>query len=84
MKALLNEFGLAIAKTHNLASLFDELLPLVPALKGQRRFLRALTKYAIEVRYPGKRTRKREAEACLCWAGRARATCRAFLGMKVP
>jgi HEPN domain-containing protein len=84
LKAVLNEFGLAIAKTHNLVSLFDELLPFVPGLKGQRRSLRALTKYAVDVRYPGKHTRKREAETCLRWAGRARATCREFLGLKVP
>ena len=40
-KAVRNELGRAIAKTHNLVTLFDDLLPLVPALKGQRRSLRA-------------------------------------------
>jgi hypothetical protein len=43
--------------------------------------LRALTGYAIRPRYPGKHTRRREAEACLRWAARARAACREFLGL---
>jgi HEPN domain-containing protein len=84
LKAILNELGRPFARTHNLVTLFDELLPLVPGLKGQRRSLRALTKYAVEVRYPGKHTRKREAEACLRWAGRARVTCREYLGLTAP
>jgi HEPN domain-containing protein len=80
---MLNELGRPFAKTHDLVSLLDQLRPDVPTLTGQRRFLRALTKYAVEVRYPGKRTRKREAKSCLRWAGQARATCRDFLGLKV-
>jgi HEPN domain-containing protein len=83
LKAILNELGRPFAKTHDLVYLLDQLLPDVPTLTGQRRSLRALTKYAVEVRYPGKHTRKREAEVCLRWAGRARATCREFLGLKV-
>jgi HEPN domain-containing protein len=36
LKAVLNELGRAFARIHNLIVFFDDLLPLVPELKGQR------------------------------------------------
>jgi len=81
LKAILNEDSLAIPKTHDLEVLLDLLLPTYPGLKSHRRGLAALTNFAVAVRYPGKNATRRQAVACRRWAGRARTTCRVFLGL---
>jgi HEPN domain-containing protein len=84
LKAVLNEGGLAIPKTHDLEALLDLLLPAYPVLRSHRRGLAALTNFAVAVRYPGKNANRRQAVSCLRWAARARATCREFLGLPPP
>ncbi len=81
LKALMEEQGLSIPKTHDLDDLRKLLLPHHPLLQPFRRGLVFLTRFAVETRYPGDRANKREAESSLRWAGKVRATVRALLGL---
>lgn len=54
LKALLQERGSAIPRTHNLEALAKPLLPSNPALAGHTASLRTLGAYAVEARYPGR------------------------------
>src|SRR5262245_26010869 len=72
LKALLQELGLALSRTHDLEALRVQLLPHRPSLGSFRRGLEFLTDYAVGVRYPGKRAQKRQATAALRWAERVR------------
>jgi HEPN domain-containing protein len=84
LKALLQEAGLPIPKTHNLLTLQTLLLPLHPGLKPLRRGLNFMTRFAVEVRYPGLSATKRQADACVRWVDRVRKACRTLLGLKNP
>ena len=53
LKALLQETGLAVPRTHELEDLLDLLLPQDATLAPLRRGLRSLTPYAVNFRYPG-------------------------------
>src|SRR6058998_607465 len=53
LKALLQELGLPVPRTHNLEDLLDLLLPHDSTLKGVRRSLTTLTDFAVDYRYPG-------------------------------
>jgi len=54
LKALLQEAGHAIVRTHNLEALARPLMAAYPVLEGLVSGFRALTAYAVESRYPGK------------------------------
>jgi HEPN domain-containing protein len=82
LKALLEELGMAVAKTHELDRLLDELRPHQPGLRSLRRGLLFLTDFAVEPRYPGDNTSKRQATSALRWAGKVRDACRALLGIR--
>jgi HEPN domain-containing protein len=82
LKALLEELGIAVAKTHELERLLDELRPHHPGLRSLRRGLRFLTNFAVETRYPGNITSKRQATSALRWAGKVRDACRTLLGIR--
>jgi hypothetical protein len=47
-----------------------------------RRGLAFLSDFAIDPRYPGKRTNKRQATSALRWAGQVRTAARALLGIR--
>jgi HEPN domain-containing protein len=81
LKALQEELGIAIPRTHVLSDLLALLAPHHPALASLRRGLRFLTRFAVETRYPGDRATRREAQAALRWAGQVRAECRTLLGL---
>lgn len=81
LKALLQELGLAVPKTHNLNDLLDLLLPRDATLEPLRRGLRSLIRYAVEYRYPGPRARTREMQSALRIAGRVRTVLRSKLGL---
>jgi HEPN domain-containing protein len=81
LKALLQELGLAVPKTHNLNDLLDLLVPHDAALAALRRRLKGLTRYAVEYRYPGLRARTREMQSALRNAERVRAELRDRLGL---
>ena len=49
-----------------------------------RRGLLFLTDFAVDPRYPGTGTSKREAVSALRWAGKVRDACRLLLGLRPP
>src|SRR5262249_34679269 len=69
LKALLEELGIDVEKTHELRNLQTPLLPHHPSLGGLRRGLDFLTNFAVNPRYPGKNATKRQAGAARRWAG---------------
>ncbi len=79
LKALLQELGHPVGRTHDLEALYIDLLPHHAGLRGLRRGLSFLTDYAVEPRYPGKNATKRQMTAALRWAERVRETCRSLL-----
>jgi HEPN domain-containing protein len=84
LKALLEELGQPIPRTHLLRDLLALLLPHHPPLRPYTRGLKFLTRFAVGVRYPGDNATKRQLVAALRWAGRVRETCRALLGVRPP
>ena len=65
LKGLLEELGLSVPKTHDLEDLLTLLLPYHASLRPLRRGLEFLTQFSVDIRYPGKRASKREAEAAV-------------------
>src|SRR5579859_3164726 len=61
LKALLEELGLAIPRTHNLDDVLNLLLPHYSGLRSLRRGLIFLTDFAVDTRYPGESASKRQA-----------------------
>ena len=53
LKALLQELGQPVLKTHNLLVLLQSLVPHAPTLAALRRRLLALSQFAVDFRYPG-------------------------------
>jgi HEPN domain-containing protein len=84
LKALLQELGLPITYTHDLEALRVQLLPHHPPLRSFRHGLEFLTDFAVDVRYPGKKARKRQATAALRWVDRVRTEARTLLGIRSP
>src|SRR5262249_30535945 len=82
LKALLQELGLALPRTHDLEELLDLLLPHDGTLRGLRRGASFLTQFAVDFRYPGEDATKRQVEAALRWARRTRQEVRTRLGLK--
>jgi HEPN domain-containing protein len=82
LKALLEELGLSVPKTHDLDGLEATLRAHHPTLRSLRRGLLFLTIFAVETRYPGNDVRKRQAVAAMRWAGRVRTMARSLLGIR--
>jgi HEPN domain-containing protein len=82
LKALLEELGLVVPKTHDLGDLLPALRPHHPSLGALSRGLDFLTNFAVAIRYPDENASKRQAEAALRWAGRVRTEVRALLGLR--
>jgi HEPN domain-containing protein len=81
LKALLQELGLAVPKTHELNNLLNLLLPHEPSLATLRRVLVSLSRYAVEYRYQGLRATTRGMQAALRHMDRVRTALRARLGL---
>jgi HEPN domain-containing protein len=81
LKALLQELGRPIAKTHDLQRLFLNILPFEPSLMPLRRGAVSLTQYAVDYRYPGFSTTAPKMRAALRNAGRVRLEARRMLGL---
>jgi HEPN domain-containing protein len=81
LKALIEELALPLEKTHELERLLEELLPHHSRLRPLRRGLVFLTNFAVEPRYPGDNTTKRQAASALRWTGKVRNACRTILGV---
>ncbi len=81
LKAILDEQGQSIPRTHNLEDLLSLLLSAYPQLGSLRRGFKFLIQFAVEARYPGFRATKRQAISAQRWPGRVRDACRAILGL---
>jgi hypothetical protein len=80
---LLEELGIAVPKTHDLDKLRIILRPHHPSLQLLRRGLIFLTDFAVDTRYPGNQTTKRQAAAALRWRAQVRSAARPLLGLPV-
>src|SRR5437016_3624068 len=60
LKALLQDQGAHVPKTHDLDDLLDLLVPHDPSLEKLRRHATSLSRYAVDYRYPGKCSTTRE------------------------
>jgi HEPN domain-containing protein len=82
LKALLVEAGQPAPRTHLLPDLLGLLLPVHHAsLRPLRRGLKFLTRFAVDIRYPGDNATKRQARAAMRWADEVRAAARTLLGL---
>ena len=79
MKALLQDLGAAVPRTHDMEDLLDLLLPHDATLAPLRRRAASLTKYAVEYRYPSMRATTRQMQSALTSAERVRREVRARL-----
>jgi HEPN domain-containing protein len=82
LKALLQEFGMMVPRTHDLGDLLDLLVPHDATLRRLRRGVIFLTQFAVDYRYPGENATKRQADAAIRWTERIRGELRVRLGMK--
>ena len=81
LKALLQELGGIVPRTHDLELILERLRPEHPKLGSLRRVLLILNPYAVEYRYPGTSARKRQAQAALRHAEKVRAVVRRRLDL---
>ena len=84
LKALLQELGLTVPRSHDLDFLLGELLPHHPTLRGLRRGMKALSEFAVETRYPGENTNQRQVAMAWRWAERVRIEVRSMLALPLP
>ena len=84
LKALLEEAGQSIPKTHDLLVLLGLVQTQHPSIVAVRRGLSVLIRYGIAPRYPGFSASKRQATAAVRWANRTREECRTLLGIRSP
>jgi HEPN domain-containing protein len=84
LKALLEELGHSVPKTHDLDALAGLLLPHYPGLRSIRHRLSFLSPFAVAVRYPGFTATKRQATSAVRWATRVRTLGRPILGLREP
>src|SRR5262249_48984608 len=81
LKALLQELGAPLPRTHDMEDLLNFLLPHDATLGPLRRSVASLTKYAVEYRYPGLRATTRQMRSALRIAERVRTDLRRRLGL---
>src|SRR5260370_1181345 len=84
LKALLQELGQPVPRTHNLLALRTSLLPFHSLLRPFRRGLEFLSRFAVGPRYPNYDATKRQAASALRSAGDVRAACCTLLGIRPP
>ncbi len=80
----MQELGLPVPKTHDLTDLLTALRPHHPALGRLGRGLKFLTEFAVDLRYPGNWSSKRQANAALRWMKKTRTAARTLLGIRSP
>jgi HEPN domain-containing protein len=81
LKAVLQELGLPVPRTPNLAGLLILLTPHHPSLRFLGRALKSLSRHAVDYRYPGLNANRRQALAALRHAEQARTAVRSLLGL---
>ena len=80
LKALLQESGAPVPRTHELVALHSLVAPHYQ-IRGLLRGLKFLTDFAVEFRYPPVRATKRQATAALRWASKVRDACGGLLAL---
>ena len=65
LKALLQELGQPVLKTHNLLVLLQSLAPHDSTLAALRRRMMALSRFAVDFRYPGMSANNRQSTAAI-------------------
>jgi HEPN domain-containing protein len=83
LKACLQEEDLPFGRTHNLSVLLDSVLPIEPSWADLRPALRALTTFAIGVRYPGESADKAMAREALALCRNVRRQARLRLSLEL-
>lgn len=81
LKALLQENGVLVPRTHDLERLHDLIIPFDSSLQALRRGFRFLSAFAVEFRYPDANATARQAKAALRWAERIRGEIRKRLSL---
>jgi HEPN domain-containing protein len=81
MKALLIHLGVTPPRSHDLVTLNNLLEPACPSWSWAVEDLRALTRFAVDFRYPGGSADDREALESFAIATRLRAKLRAIFGL---
>ena len=81
LKAMLQEQGAVVPRTHDLEELLDLLLPHDATLATLRRLLISLTQDAVDYRYPGASATTRQMQAALRHAEHVRRELRVRLGL---
>src|SRR5262245_39280970 len=82
LKALLEELGQPVPRTHILRDLLNLLMPHHASLRSLQRGLKFLTRFAVGIRYPGETATKRQAQAALRWAGHMRQAAHTLPGVR--
>jgi HEPN domain-containing protein len=82
LKACLQEEDRSFGRTHNLSALLELVLPIEPSWENLRPALRALTTFAIGVRYPGESADKAMAREALALCRNVRRQARLRLGVE--
>ena len=83
LKALMQENGLVVPRTHDLADILDLLLPSNATLAALRRQSNSLTRYAVDYRYPGMMASKRQMDAAVRHGDQIRLECRGRLNLSL-
>jgi HEPN domain-containing protein len=81
LKARLQEEEVPFGKTYNLTALLDLVIPIEPTWEAYRPQLRALSLFAVEVRYPGESADKAEARDAVVLCREVRRRVRLSLGL---
>ena len=83
LKARLQEAATPFGRTHDLSALLNLLLPVEPSWESLRPHLRALTTFAVGVRYPGESADKAMAREALVLCRDVRRHIRLSLGLEL-
>lgn len=83
LKALLQELGQPVPKTHNLLVLLQLLIPHDPTLPRLRVRVISLSRFAVDFRYPGMSANNRQSTAAIRSAEHVRRTLRQRLNLSV-
>lgn len=83
LKALVQDLGIVVPKTHNLRDLFKLLIPHDKTLTPFQRGSWSLTRYAVDFRYPSWRTTTRQMKAAIRKTEQIRREMRRRLGLPV-
>jgi hypothetical protein len=80
LKAVLQDSGRAVPRTSELRVLVGK-LPNYPGFNTIRRGLPVLSRFTMDLLYPGRSATKRQAASAIRWATRVRTVCRQILGL---